>query len=723
MALELDKTGINTGDDILPGHVTQSIDALTGDKEYDITISGSLSLKGTTSTPQDDVLTIDTQTGKIHHIPKTSLIITPPTPTIPTLQEVTTAGSSTNKELTTVDINSSGTITASSLVSTGNISASGTITASSLVSTGNISASGHLFIAADQSSTVDKVALYNDTTGEIFYTSSDAFGGGDSLWTVDSSNSDQINYEGFIAPSIKSTSSSSIAIGHDSLKDNGTAENNIGIGREAGNKNTGTDNIFIGHKTSKLTVGGNYNTILGSEVFLNNTTSNYNTILGYKVSPDKVSSQKNVYLGASINSSQNSNTENEIIIGYGTTGVGSHSVRLGNSTIKNIEGNVTFVAASDSRIKNNVTEYKLGLDFIKLLSPKYYNKVNPADYPDPILEERFTGNNPEARPDDDTDIYDGLLAQDVKTALETLSETSKIHSENINGMQGISYSLLVLPLIKAVQELSSKIDNIETQLANQSDPDPDPEPTPSPSLTNMSPQQAEVGETVTITFTGQNLNADFSNSTQMNWSPAFSSYQAGTFTPNGNQISFEITIDSDATLGEYNIGTRADSNEELLYTGGTFEILASTADEIDEDDKEERPTQPSSDYIVTTDNTTPGDASTKNVFWVDGPQASNGPQPNIGAFEKLSTNTFYQANYTDHPFSINTTGNFTDGNMSGVTVQTANGTNNWPPNSALITLTVPSNSPDTLYYYCASHSGMGGEISIFTSSGNDNVGG
>jgi len=49
MANTLTKTGIINGQTILPGHVTQSIDALTGTLAYDITISGSLTLTGSVS--------------------------------------------------------------------------------------------------------------------------------------------------------------------------------------------------------------------------------------------------------------------------------------------------------------------------------------------------------------------------------------------------------------------------------------------------------------------------------------------------------------------------------------------------------------------------------------------------------------------------------------------------------------------------------------------------
>jgi hypothetical protein len=46
MALILSKIGITTGNTVETGHVTQSIDAFTGEKEYDIFLSGSLTLTG-----------------------------------------------------------------------------------------------------------------------------------------------------------------------------------------------------------------------------------------------------------------------------------------------------------------------------------------------------------------------------------------------------------------------------------------------------------------------------------------------------------------------------------------------------------------------------------------------------------------------------------------------------------------------------------------------------
>jgi hypothetical protein len=48
MAFTLSKTGITDGNNIETWHVSQSVDALTGIQAYDITISGSLTLSGST---------------------------------------------------------------------------------------------------------------------------------------------------------------------------------------------------------------------------------------------------------------------------------------------------------------------------------------------------------------------------------------------------------------------------------------------------------------------------------------------------------------------------------------------------------------------------------------------------------------------------------------------------------------------------------------------------
>jgi membrane-bound inhibitor of C-type lysozyme len=111
--------------------------------------------------------------------------------------------------------------------------------------------------------------------------------------------------------------------------------------------------------------------------------------------------------------------------------------------------------ASDERIKRNIEDTDLGLDFISALRPVRFQKVNPADYPEAILEEL------DERPSDSDSWNHGLVAQEVKAALDSLGIESDIWNQYPNGKQMVKYEALVVPLIKAVQELSSRVIELE----------------------------------------------------------------------------------------------------------------------------------------------------------------------------------------------------------------------------------------------------------------------
>jgi len=60
----------------------------------------------------------------------------------------------------------------------------------------------------------------------------------------------------------------------------------------------------------------------------------------------------------------------------------------------------------------------------------------------------------------------GLIAQEVKTALDTADvNTFKGWKEDPDGIQNISREMYVLPLIKAVQELSTALDAALARIA------------------------------------------------------------------------------------------------------------------------------------------------------------------------------------------------------------------------------------------------------------------
>jgi hypothetical protein len=150
------------------------------------------------------------------------------------------------------------------------------------------------------------------------------------------------------------------------------------------------------------------------------------------------------------------------VIGYGASGTGDNQIALGNTSITHIKAQVTSITGySDRRIKRNIRDSDLGLAFINELRPVKYRWKNPADYPAPLLEERFKTGQDE-RPENDDTVYDGLIAQEVRSSLDKLgSQWSGWSKNESDGKQGIQYGALVVPLIKAVQELTVKVEKLE----------------------------------------------------------------------------------------------------------------------------------------------------------------------------------------------------------------------------------------------------------------------
>ena len=102
------------------------------------------------------------------------------------------------------------------------------------------------------------------------------------------------------------------------------------------------------------------------------------------------------------------------------------------------------------------------MSFINDLSPRKYRKLHPADWAEEIREERYkTGERDEF---DDAKVWDGLIAQEVKAAVDKSGTTFSGWSVDTNGKQGIQYSALVVPLIKAVQELSAEFESLKTKI-------------------------------------------------------------------------------------------------------------------------------------------------------------------------------------------------------------------------------------------------------------------
>ena len=258
------------------------------------------------------------------------------------------------------------------------------------------------------------------------------------------------------------------ATGYDALTENTSGNMNTASGYRASRYNTtGELNTAVGFNALYTNTTGNRNTAVGSYALYNQTQNEKNTALGYQAGDVITTGSNNVLIGYDADPSAN-DAVNQIVIGYNATGTGDNEIALGNTSITAIKAQVTSITGySDERIKREISDNTLGLEFIKKLRPVRYKLKNPADYPAEILDDRFSaipgsgpGNVGYIRPQDDENYYDGLIAQEVKSAMDELGIDWSGWSEDVaNGKQGLQYGALTVPLIKAVQEQQEMIDS------------------------------------------------------------------------------------------------------------------------------------------------------------------------------------------------------------------------------------------------------------------------
>jgi hypothetical protein len=237
------------------------------------------------------------------------------------------------------------------------------------------------------------------------------------------------------------------------------------VGAQALNSATGNYNSAFGYASSRDNTTGQQNTALGSSALLLNTTGSDNTGVGYNALGNSTGSS-NVGIGATsggvssgsdnisigVNSAFSSTSgNNNIVIGSMATkasATASDSITLGNSSHNVLRCQVTSITSlSDARDKKKIEELPVGLDFVKGLKPVKF-----------VWNDR----NENGR----HDIKDfGFIAQDLKKSQEDakLAETLKlVYEENPEKLEA-SYGKLIPILVKAIQDLSAKVEALENK--------------------------------------------------------------------------------------------------------------------------------------------------------------------------------------------------------------------------------------------------------------------
>jgi hypothetical protein len=230
-----------------------------------------------------------------------------------------------------------------------------------------------------------------------------------------------------------------------------------------GSYNTATGQSALGYNNT-----GNYNTATGNNALLNNTEGFQNTALG---SGSLVNNITGAYhTAAGFNSGPNANgLYNTTCIGTDATATATDMVRLGNVFVNSIGGQVGWTTLSDGRFKENVKEDVPGLAFITQLRPVTYqlNREKINDFTG--VTERHNQSR-EKSPDLQfqtgekyTQFTTGFIAQEVEaSAKKSGFDFSGVDApKNEKDMYGLRYAEFVVPLVKAVQELNRKNEELE----------------------------------------------------------------------------------------------------------------------------------------------------------------------------------------------------------------------------------------------------------------------
>ena len=148
-------------------------------------------------------------------------------------------------------------------------------------------------------------------------------------------------------------------------------------------------------------------------------------------------------------------------LGQGVLITANNQVRVGNTGVTSIGGQVGWSTFSDARIKTDIKEDVPGLGFIMQLRPVTYY------YDDAKLYKLQTGTEP---PQQKATVrgmrYTGLIAQEVEAAAKAVQyDFSGVDKpENANTPYGLRYAELVVPLVKAVQEMKQLIERQQKEI-------------------------------------------------------------------------------------------------------------------------------------------------------------------------------------------------------------------------------------------------------------------
>ena len=209
------------------------------------------------------------------------------------------------------------------------------------------------------------------------------------------------------------------------------------------------------------TTSGWRNTAVGSDAGHNNSTGDYNTAVGDQAMYFNETGNNNTCVGQLAGPANGViNLSNIGAFGYNTIPTASNRIHIGNTTVGWIGGKQTWSTYSDERFKTNVRENVSGLDFILKLRPVTYHwdiealndhiGADASHYKSDVLQDAIK--------EQENIAQSGFIAQEVERAAhESGYDFSGLNAPpNSQTPYSLSYAEFVVPLAKAIQELSEQ---------------------------------------------------------------------------------------------------------------------------------------------------------------------------------------------------------------------------------------------------------------------------
>jgi hypothetical protein len=238
---------------------------------------------------------------------------------------------------------------------------------------------------------------------------------------------------------------------------------------------TGTfGNTVLGEGCGISLTSGYYNVAIGQTCLESQTDATYNIAIGNNAGTGSGGGASNTYIGNTIRSSSGTNVlnlgsgtgnssatySNVTNIGNGATASStsaSNTITLGDSNITALRCQVTSITSlSDERDKKEIEPLQVGLDFVKQLKPVSFQwNMRPK------LDEE--GNVISIGKVDIPDI--GFIAQDMVKVEDDLNFADYLqlsYRDNPDALE-VSQGRLIPILVKAIQDLSAKIELLENK--------------------------------------------------------------------------------------------------------------------------------------------------------------------------------------------------------------------------------------------------------------------